>query len=235
MPRSSSTGPTVDSLEFDLDLRRDYQNAVDCLIQCDALFKTFQEQLLSKDNRIATLEDKVMDLSLELASVKADQDYQRLKTQQGCSSKNNNNSTATLAAAAAAAASVSNSGTTLHPISERRKSWTSCWALSSSSLKNSKCSSDHKLLNLGQLVNKTLTLMAESRHHGTTSAAAADSNDDNEHRNARRISLPSHSHNGSQPTPPSRRRLHRSPSSEKFIEALNEFECVIFPVSSSEV
>lgn len=237
MSRSSSTvmelSPTADSLEcdLDLDLRRDYQNAVDCLIQCDALFKTFQEQLLAKDNRIVTLEDKVMDLSLELASVKAGQDHQKLKTQQGSSS-------------------ASTCSTTLHPSSERRKSWTSCCALSSSSLKNSKCSSDHKLLNLGQLVNKTLTLMAESRHPGTgtTSAAAADSNDGNKHHNARRIPLPSHSHNDktnysrqwhhlerSQPPPPSRRRLHRSTSSEKCHKALNDIECVIFPVSSSEV
>ena len=258
MPRSSSTVvdlcPTADSLEYDLDLdlRRDYQNAVDCLIQCDALFKTFQEQLLSKDNRIVTLEEKVMELSLELASIKAGQDYQKLKTQRGSSNNNNNISVVTLAAAAAASACT----TTLHPSSERRKSWTSCWALSSSSsLENAKCSSNHKLLNLGQLVNKTLSLMAESRHPETTSVAVADSKDGlqhewcknrkNTHHNA--LPLPSHSHNDttnysrpwhhlerSQP-PPFRRRFHRSPSSEKCLEALNDVENVIFPVSSFEV
>ena len=61
------------------DLRRDYQNAVDCLIQCESLFNTFQSQISSKDEQIAMLEEKVMSLSLELASVKAREDYRRLK------------------------------------------------------------------------------------------------------------------------------------------------------------
>jgi len=61
------------------DLRQDYQNAVDCLIQCESLFNTFQTQISSKDEQIALLEEKVMSLSLELASIKTCEDYRRLK------------------------------------------------------------------------------------------------------------------------------------------------------------
>jgi len=61
------------------DLRQDYQSAVDCLIQCESLFNTFQTRISSYEEQIALLEEKVMSLSLELASVKAREDYRRLK------------------------------------------------------------------------------------------------------------------------------------------------------------
>ena len=61
------------------DLRQDYQNAVDCLIQCESLFNNFQLQLAVKDEQIALLEEKVVSMSLELASFKTREDYRRLK------------------------------------------------------------------------------------------------------------------------------------------------------------
>ena len=79
LPRfRANTGELFD-LEDESDLRQDYQNAVDCLIQCETLFNSFQDQLRSKDHRIDMLEDKVMELSLELAAIKARQDVPNLK------------------------------------------------------------------------------------------------------------------------------------------------------------
>lgn len=241
MPRSSAT--VVDQISpadgCDLDLRRDYQNAVDCLIQCDALFKTMQEQLRSKDSQIAALEDKVMELSLELASVKACQDYQKLRTSQGSSSNN-----------------VTKSVATLHPSCERRMSWTSCWTSSSENSNSS--SSNNNAFNLGKFMNKTLSLLAESRHPATTTTTADSNNNDIKshaqyqsclkHKNGNGINcrspLPQSLddktssrpwHHLERSEPPRHRQLHRSPSSKKCIEALNDVEGVIFPVSSFEV
>mmetsp|Transcript_31483 Transcript_31483/g.54748 ORF Transcript_31483/g.54748 Transcript_31483/m.54748 type:complete len:300 (+) Transcript_31483:45-944(+) len=91
------------STEF--DLCENYQNAVDCLIQCEYIIKTQQEQLASQDDQlaskdehiasleekliqfqmstsnaddeqIASLEEKLIQMSFELASSKAFQDEQ---------------------------------------------------------------------------------------------------------------------------------------------------------------
>jgi hypothetical protein len=76
---SSITGDAVSVYEFDYldesDLRRDYQTAIDCLIQCESMIKNLQEQLLSKEERIVSLEDKILHMSLELASSMAREDH----------------------------------------------------------------------------------------------------------------------------------------------------------------
>ena len=61
------------SKEF--DLCENYQNAVDCLIQCEYIIKTQQEQLASqddqlasKDEHIASLEDKLVQMSASNAN-----------------------------------------------------------------------------------------------------------------------------------------------------------------------
>lgn len=59
-----------------LDLSQNYQNAVDCLVHCEFIMKNLQDQLKSKDVQIASLEDKLVNMSLELASSKALQDEQ---------------------------------------------------------------------------------------------------------------------------------------------------------------
>ena len=113
----------------EIDLCRDYKNAVDCLLQCDTLFKAFQEQIQSKDDRIATLEDKIMELSLELASIKAGQDQLKLKKSSDVTD-------------------VPSTPPTIQCTTGRRMSWTS---LTSESSNNSKFS------NLGLLfMNKSL-------------------------------------------------------------------------------
>lgn len=60
----------------DFDLPQNYQNALDCLVQCEYIIKILQEQLVSKDEQIASLEEKLVRMSFELASSKALQDEQ---------------------------------------------------------------------------------------------------------------------------------------------------------------
>ena len=60
----------------DFDLPQNYHNAVHCLVQCEYLIKTLQEQLVSKDRQIVSLEEKLVRMSFELASSKAVQDEQ---------------------------------------------------------------------------------------------------------------------------------------------------------------
>ena len=48
----------------------------------DALIRSLQEQLEAKDKQIASLEDTVIDMSLELATSKAMEDYQHQQLQQ---------------------------------------------------------------------------------------------------------------------------------------------------------
>ena len=44
----------------DFDLPQNYQNAVDCLVQCEYLIQTLQERLASKDEQIISLEEKLV-------------------------------------------------------------------------------------------------------------------------------------------------------------------------------
>lgn len=56
-----------------------YQDAVHCLTNCEAIIKILEEQLASKDEHIATLEGKLVKMSMELASSKAFEDEHRSK------------------------------------------------------------------------------------------------------------------------------------------------------------
>ena len=70
--------------------RQEYQNAVNCLIRCEFIIKSLQEevaskdvqlqtQLVAKDGQIASLEEKIVAMSLELASLKGMEDEHRLQ------------------------------------------------------------------------------------------------------------------------------------------------------------
>lgn len=59
------------------DLRQNYQNALECLVHCEAIINSLQGSLVAKDQRIATLEDKIVQMSFELASSKAFEDEHR--------------------------------------------------------------------------------------------------------------------------------------------------------------
>jgi hypothetical protein len=82
------------------DLRRDYQTAIDCLIQCESMIKDLQDQLLAKDERIESLEDKIMHMSLQLASSMAREDHlqHKMKTRASFADQATNVSSFTTAA-----------------------------------------------------------------------------------------------------------------------------------------
>jgi hypothetical protein len=132
--------------EFDLgdesDLRQNYQNAVDCLIECETLFNSFQEQLRLKEDRIVTLEDKVMELSLELAAVKARQDLPNLKRNEFGGGARPRPARGTQVLKRSSTSGSSSNG------NDRRTSWTS-WASDNTNNIN-------KLPNFGNLINKSL-------------------------------------------------------------------------------
>jgi len=71
---STQEGHHSDDL-LESDLRRDYQTAIDCIIQCESIIENLKDQLLSKEEMIASLEDKIMTMSLELASSMAREDH----------------------------------------------------------------------------------------------------------------------------------------------------------------
>mmetsp|Transcript_8305 Transcript_8305/g.13417 ORF Transcript_8305/g.13417 Transcript_8305/m.13417 type:complete len:304 (+) Transcript_8305:1-912(+) len=103
----------------ELNLRQDYENAINCVVQCESMINTLQEQLASKDEQIASLEEKIMripseplqeqlvskdeqitslegkivQMSLELASTKASEGelQHRLKTSFTSASSNASN------------------------------------------------------------------------------------------------------------------------------------------------
>jgi len=58
------------------DLYIYYQNAVNCLVHSVSVITKLQEQLSFKDEQIASLEKKLIQTKLELASTKALQDEQ---------------------------------------------------------------------------------------------------------------------------------------------------------------
>lgn len=60
------------------DLRRDYKDAIQCIVHCESLIKTLESQLTTKDDIISSLEEKIIQMSLELASAKANEDELQL-------------------------------------------------------------------------------------------------------------------------------------------------------------
>ena len=63
----------------EFDLSQNYQNSIECLVQCESIISTLQKQLASKDEQISSLEEKIVQMSLELASSKAFEDEHRCK------------------------------------------------------------------------------------------------------------------------------------------------------------
>ena len=82
---TQSTCQGSSSLAFD-DLRRDYKDAIQCIVHCESLIKTLEGQLTTKDDIIASLEDKIVSMSLELAKAKAASDELELSQRRMSSS-----------------------------------------------------------------------------------------------------------------------------------------------------
>jgi len=61
------------------ELLQNYHDAVGCIKQCETIIRTLEEKLGSKNETIATLEEKIVEMSLELASSKAFEDEYRSK------------------------------------------------------------------------------------------------------------------------------------------------------------
>jgi hypothetical protein len=57
--------------------KRNYKEAIQCLVECDAIICAQTERLASKDKQIADLERKIVEMSFELASLKAFADEHR--------------------------------------------------------------------------------------------------------------------------------------------------------------
>lgn len=73
------------------DLKRDYQNAIDCLINCEELITTLQKRLQTKDEQIASLEETIVQMSLQLANSKAFEDeFRSTKRRSSMESLNDN-------------------------------------------------------------------------------------------------------------------------------------------------
>jgi len=63
-----------ESFGSQFDLRCLYHNAVNSLVSCDRTIKCLQKQLTSKDEQMAMLEERLVQMSLELASAMASVD-----------------------------------------------------------------------------------------------------------------------------------------------------------------
>lgn len=74
----ASTKHKVDDIDLEFnELRKYYAGAVECVKQCESIIADLQEQLASKDCHISSLENKIVKMSLELASAKAFEDEHR--------------------------------------------------------------------------------------------------------------------------------------------------------------
>mmetsp|Transcript_11519 Transcript_11519/g.24553 ORF Transcript_11519/g.24553 Transcript_11519/m.24553 type:complete len:382 (+) Transcript_11519:29-1174(+) len=54
---------TTDIDEFDLS--ENYQNAIDCLISCESIIRSLQEELAAKDKKIEKLEEKIENMAMD--------------------------------------------------------------------------------------------------------------------------------------------------------------------------
>ena len=72
--RASDISCNNQDLNCELNLRQDYEDAYNCIIQCESIINSLQEQVVSKDERIASLEKQIIQMSLELAKAKAKED-----------------------------------------------------------------------------------------------------------------------------------------------------------------
>mmetsp|Transcript_43335 Transcript_43335/g.73931 ORF Transcript_43335/g.73931 Transcript_43335/m.73931 type:complete len:385 (+) Transcript_43335:248-1402(+) len=69
----------------DFDLHQNYDNAIECLLQCNFIIKSLEDQLATKDDaiseqekQISSLEERIIEMSFELARAKALEDEYRL-------------------------------------------------------------------------------------------------------------------------------------------------------------
>ena len=78
---SDSCGLFVDEDAFEgqCDLALRYTEAAQCLVDCESVLGTLTERLASKDKHIVHLESKLVEMSFELASLKAFADEHRSK------------------------------------------------------------------------------------------------------------------------------------------------------------
>mmetsp|Transcript_44542 Transcript_44542/g.93466 ORF Transcript_44542/g.93466 Transcript_44542/m.93466 type:complete len:380 (-) Transcript_44542:119-1258(-) len=77
-PRRSSDNESSAMDDDEFNLHQNYHDAIECLHHCERLIKSQQEQLAAKDETIANLERKLIQMSLELASSKALEDEHTL-------------------------------------------------------------------------------------------------------------------------------------------------------------
>ena len=68
-PRNSDSRQAMSDSAF--DLHKNYHDAIDCLLHRDGAIKELEAKLTSKDERIASLEMKLVQMSLDLASSRA--------------------------------------------------------------------------------------------------------------------------------------------------------------------
>lgn len=62
---------TLDSGEV-CDLRKEYHHVINRLVECEAVLRKFQDHLRLRDEQIASLEERVAQLSLEIQNEKKD-------------------------------------------------------------------------------------------------------------------------------------------------------------------
>mmetsp|Transcript_35172 Transcript_35172/g.74213 ORF Transcript_35172/g.74213 Transcript_35172/m.74213 type:complete len:299 (-) Transcript_35172:176-1072(-) len=70
-----------------------YQNAIDCIVECESIIKTLQYENVTKDEQIKTLEEKLVKMSFEFASSKALEDEHRLLLTRNITSDDGNRHT----------------------------------------------------------------------------------------------------------------------------------------------
>jgi hypothetical protein len=86
MIRPNSSGLFIEDGDFDsqFELRRNYEGLVKCVVAFETIIDALCERLESKDEWIVDLEKKLVEMSFELASLKAFADEHRSKRRFTC-------------------------------------------------------------------------------------------------------------------------------------------------------
>jgi hypothetical protein len=86
MIHPNSSGLFIEEGDFDsqFELRRNYKESVKCVVACETIVDALCERLESKDDWIVYLEKKLVEMSFELASLKAFADEHRSKRRFTC-------------------------------------------------------------------------------------------------------------------------------------------------------
>jgi hypothetical protein len=104
------------------DQKRNFKEAVQCLVECDAIIGEITERLVSKDEQIVELEMKIVDMSFELASLKAFADEHRSKRRSSFVSDTDTNASSSLHSDAVDICGGDNATSPLQVTSSRRHS-----------------------------------------------------------------------------------------------------------------